>query len=227
MKKISFILFVAALAIGSISAVSCSVGNLNFKSMSGIQGSGSAKRETRNVSGFEKIDASGAVNVEIVAGEDFKVEVEADDNLLQYVKTETSDDTLKIYSADKISPKTKLLVRISLPELTKLEVSGASGATATNIKGDSIELRASGASKIKAVGEIKDLNAEASGASTIEASNLIAENADVDSNGASALITAPINDLKAQASGASTVYYTGEPKNIKQDVSGASSIKRK
>lgn len=225
MKKSGFLFFATALAIGSISAINCNV--TNFKNMGGIQGSGNAKRETRNLSDFEKIDASGAINAEIAAGKEFSVEVEADDNLLQYIKTEISGDTLKIYSEDKISPKTKLSVKISLPELTKLDVSGASTANVTGVKGDSLELQASGASKIKVDGEIKDLNAEANGASTIDASNLNAENADVNSNGASTVTAAPVNDLKAEASGASTIYYTSDPKNIKQNASGASSVKKK
>ncbi|MGI8468763.1 MAG: head GIN domain-containing protein [Pyrinomonadaceae bacterium] len=227
MKKLYFLFFVLALAIGSISTLSCGIGNFNFKNTGGIQGSGNAKQETRNLSGFDKIEASGAVKTEITVGKDFSVTVEADDNLLQYIKTDVSGDTLKIYNADRISPKTKINVKISMPELTKIDVSGASTALATNVNGDSLELKASGASGIKIDGETKDLNAEASGASTIDAENLKSENADVDSNGASTITVSPSGDLKAEASGASNVYYTGEPQNIKQDSSGASSIKKK
>ncbi|MGI9035128.1 MAG: head GIN domain-containing protein [Pyrinomonadaceae bacterium] len=227
MKKLYFLFFVSALAAGSISVISCSVGNFNFKNMGGIQGSGNAKQETRNLTGFNKIEASGAVKTEITVGKDFGVNVEADDNLLQYIKTDVSGDTLKIYSEGSISPKTKINVKISMPELAKLDISGASTAMATNVKGDSLELKARGASEIKVEGETKDLNAEASGASKIDAENLKSETANVDSSGASTVTVSPANDLKADASGASSVYYTGEPKNIKQDASGASSIKKK
>ncbi len=40
----------------------------NWKNIGGVQGSGTSKTEKRNVSGFTKIDASGAVNVEVVVG---------------------------------------------------------------------------------------------------------------------------------------------------------------
>ncbi|MGI8555478.1 MAG: head GIN domain-containing protein [Pyrinomonadaceae bacterium] len=228
MKKLYFLFFIAALAIGSILAVNFnSVEFFNFKSMSSIQGSGNAKQETRNLAGFNEIEAGGAVNTEITVGQDFSVIVETDDNLLQNIKTDISGDTLKIYSEGRISPKTKINIKISMPTLTKIDLSGVSTAIATNLKGDSLELKASGAARIKIDGETKDLSAEASGASKIIAENLKTENADVDASGASTITVSPSGDLKADASGASSVYYTGEPKNIEKDSSGASSVKKK
>ena len=225
MKKFGFIVFAAALAIGLMFSANCGIGG--FKNMTGIQGSGTAKSEQRNVSGFSKIEAGGAMNIEITAQGDFSVTVEADDNLLQYIKTETRGDTLKIYSEGKISPKTKMNVKISMPDIEGLDVSGASNAVVSNVKTDSLELNASGASKIKIEGEAKDLDSDASGASKIDAENLRVENAKVEASGASSSTVSATGELKADASGASSIYYTGEPKNINQKSSGASSVKKK
>lgn len=227
MKKFRLIVFATALIVGLIFSSGCGIGR-SFVTSSGIKGSGTTKVEQRNVSGFSKIDASGAINLEIATqNSDFNVTVEADDNLLQYIKTEASGDTLKIYSEGNISPKTKINVKISMRELSDLDISGASSANITNIKSDSLELTASGASKILANGVVKTVKTDASGASTIDAEKLVTEDADVNSSGASKVIVAPSNDLNADASGASSVYYTTDPKNIKQDASGASSIKKK
>ncbi len=225
MKKCGFIIFLCALTIGTIFSANCSF--VSFNSLSGIKGSGTAKSEIRNVSGFKGIQAGGAVNLEVAVQKDFSVEIQADDNLLEHIKTETSGDTLKIYSDERMSPKTKISVRISMPEITSLDVSGASNAIVTSVKADSLKLEASGASEIKLDGEARALESEASGASSIEAEALRVENADVEVSGASDTTVSAINELKADASGASTIYYTGEPKNIKENSSGASSIKRK
>lgn len=210
------------LTIGLALTLSCNVINVG-----GIQGSGNIKNETRNTSGFKKIKAGGAVNLEISVQKDFSVEVETDDNLLEYVKTETDGDTLIISTKDRISPKTKINVKISLPELVDLNISGASSVAAVNVKTDSLKLEAVGASKIKIDGEVKSLEADATGASGIDAENLKTENAQINANGASNITVSPTNELDAAASGASRVTYTGEPQNIKQNVSGASSIKKK
>ena len=225
MKKLGLLVFIVALAIGLAFSTSCSIGN--FKNLSGVQGSGTAKTETRNLSGFTKIDAGGAINVEVVVQKDFSVTVEADDNLLTNIKTETSGDTLKIYSEDRISPKTRINVKVSMPKIEGLDVSGASSGNVAGVNADSLELKASGASKIKIDGAAKELNADASGASTIDAENLKVGDADVEASGASNAIVAATNDLKVDASGASKITYIGEPKNIKQNSSGASSVTKR
>ncbi len=220
MKKTAFAIFVVSLLIGS--SLSCKVENFG-----GISGSGNAKTETRKVSGFKEIKGENAVNLEIIVQKEFSLSIEADDNLLEHIKTEVSGNTLTIATKDNISQKTKITVKISLPELTNLDVSGASSAKISGAKTDSLKLNASGASKIKIDGEVKSIDAIANGASGIDAENLKTENAKVNASGASNITVSPTGDLDADASGASSVIYMGEPKNIKQNSSGASTIKKK
>jgi hypothetical protein len=227
MKKIGFIIFLVTLAVGSILSVKSGVGKFHINFKNGVQGSGNSRTEVRNVSGFEGIKAGGAINLEVSVQKDFKVEVEADDNLLEYIKTETSGNTLKIYTEGRFSTKSRINVRISMPEIKELEISGASNAIISNVKSDSLIVESNGASKIKIDGEAKNLVLEVSGASKVEAEELKVERIDVDANGASKVTVSPTSELKADASGASTIYYTGDPKNVESKTSGASSVKRK
>lgn len=225
MKKLGLIVFAAVLSINLILANGCGFGG--YSNRKSVEGSGNVKNEARNLSGFSKIAASSAVNLVVTAQKDFSVSVEADDNLLEHIKTEVDGDTLKIFPEGGVSTKNKISVKISMPELTDLDVSGASTAVVSNVKTESLKLKASGASKIKIDGSAKDLEADAGGASKIEAENLSVENAVAEAVGASSSTISASNDLKLDASGASSIYYTGEPKNIKQNSSGASSIKKK
>ncbi len=90
-----------------------------------------------------------------------------------------------------------------------------------------LQLQASGASKIKIDGEAKTLETNSSGASGIDAENLVADNAKAEASGASSVTVNAVNNVEAIASGASTVTYAGNPKNITQNSSGASTIKKK
>jgi hypothetical protein len=225
MKKFGLIICILALSVGLTFSTNCSFGTIN--NLSDVQGSGTSKTEKRNVTGFTKIDASGAVSVEVAVGNAFAVEVQADDNLLANIKTETSGDTLKIYSEDRISPKTQVLIKVSMPEIENFEVSGASSGNLTNVKADDLELKASGASKIKIVGTANKLSADATGASTIDAEGLQTGSAEVEASGASKASVAATDDLNIDASGASKIIYIGDPKNLKQNSSGASSITKK
>ena len=65
MKKLGFVIFISALVIGSIFASSMNFGRFSIGNMvfNRIQGSVVLKSEKREVSGFSKIDGSGAINV--------------------------------------------------------------------------------------------------------------------------------------------------------------------
>jgi Putative auto-transporter adhesin, head GIN domain len=201
--------------------------SIKFGPFTGIKGSGVAKVENREVRDFTRIEVGGAINVEVVAQKDFRVDVEADDNLLEYIQTEVKGDTLKIYTKKRISPKTKIHIVIAMPDLTGAEVSGASKFAASNIKTDSFNLGVSGASKLEINGEAQDLNIEASGASKINAEGLKVSNAFVDVSGATSVSVFATEEIKADASGASKVNYVGEPKNIIKHTSGASRVSQK
>lgn len=202
-------------------------GGCDFSGIKGIKGSGNLKTETRNVSGFKKVEAQNAMNVVIDAGKEFSMQIEADDNLLPLIKSEVSGDKLTISIKESISSSRKPTIKISMPELVALDVSGASSGEVSNVKTDSLELDASGASQIKIVGEANKLKSDASGASGIDAERLKVTDADVKASGASNSTVTVANELKADASGASTIYYTGEPKTVTPKSSGASSVKKK
>lgn len=222
MRKYALIIFISALVVGLMSVTNCSYGNLV-----GIQGSGDVESELRNVKDFKKISAAGAFILEIKNQENFEVEIQADDNLLSLIETEVSGNTLKISAKDRISPKNEIRIKISMPELSELNVSGASKAVVGNVKTYFLSLDASGASKITVNGNAENLKSNASGASQIEAENLQVSDAEVEASGASKIIVTAVNKLKAEASGASFVYYTIEPEHISKDSSGASSIEKK
>jgi hypothetical protein len=233
MKKIGIIIFIVALIIGVTFANFFSWGKASAKffnfsvNFGGVKGSGNIQNEKRNLADFKTIEVGGVFEVEVVAQKDFSVEVEADDNLLQLIKTEVRNGTLEISAEKRISSKNPIRVRISAPDVERLEVSGASKLSLTNLKNDSLKVDASGASKLSVVGETRNLDIELSGASRLDAENLKSENVNVDGSGASNASINVSGDLKADLSGASKVTYTGNPKNLEKSTSGASSVKGK
>lgn len=231
MKKIGLIVFILALVIGVVVSSLASFGRVSGKlfnvSWSGVKGSGDIKTENREVSDFKAIDVSGAFEVEITAQKNFSVEVEADDNLLELIRTEVDGDTLKIKSEKSLKSGNPMKVRISAPDISSLELSGASKVILVNLNNESLSLDSSGASKIKIEGTTGNFDVEMSGASKLDAENLKAENVYVESSGASNLNVFVTNVLKANLSGATNVTYSGSPKSVDKKTSGASSVKEK
>lgn len=232
MKKIGFIVFAIALVLGVSIASLFSWGKATSEvfnvsvNFGGEKGSGTIGVENRAIGGFNKIDVGGVFHVEIIAQSEFGVEVEADDNLLQYVKTEVRGDTLEISMDKRVKTHNPLRIKISAPDINSLEVSGASKVDLSNVKNRELIIDSSGASKINVSGDTGNLIVDVSGASQIDAEALSALTANVDASGASRVNVNVANELIADASGACRITYSGTPKISKQ-ISGASSVSQK
>ncbi len=229
MKKLGILIFIIALFIGVSLAGIFSFGNISGKIFNlsagfGEKGSGNIQTEKRNVSDFKAVDVSGAFVVEITAQKEYSLEVEADDNLLPFIKTEFDGETLRIETEGKITSSNPLKIKISAPDIENLQLSGASKASIVNLDNESLNVGSSGASKITCEGKTNNLTVDMSGASNFDGETLKAENVSVDASGASEASVSVKNELRADLSGASKVVYFGNPANIQKKTSGASCI---
>lgn len=233
MKKIGIIIFVIALAIGLAVSTLFSVGKttgklFNFSfNVGGTSGSGDISSQKRDLTDFNAIDVGGAFQVEIVAQQDFSVEVEADDNLLPMIRTEVDGGVLKIETDGRISPTKPIRIRISAPDINTMDISGVAAVTATGMKNAKTSVDLSGKSTLSISGQTDKLVVEISGASHLDAEELKAVDAVIDASGASRTKVNLTGDLRADASGASSIIYSGTPGDVEKSSSGAASISRK
>jgi hypothetical protein len=232
MKKIAIILFLATLALGLVISNLMSFGRttsslLNIKVNNSLKGSGKTASESRDLSGFHALNISGGIQVDVAAGREFKVEVEADDNLLQAIKTEVDGGVLRIHTEGKISTSNSMKVRISAPNIDDVDASGAITMNMSNIKNENLSIESSGGSKITVSGETENLRAELNGATKLDAEGLITRDADIEANGACKANVNVSQRLRADASGASQITYAGSPSQVEKSTNGASSVSAK
>lgn len=229
MKKIGFIIFIAAIVLGVLVSSLFSIGRatgpfFSYSFNEKVNGSGNVITETRSVRDFDGIDVSGVFQVEITAQKDFAVEVEADDNLIPLIKTEVRGGVLHIQTDGRLSSNSGLKIRISAPDIDDIDASGAAKVNVYAIDNEQLQIHTSGASRIDVSGQTAKLTIDVSGASKIEAGNLKAETANVDASGASNVSVFATGELRSDASGASKIVYTGSPKSVDKKASGASSV---
>jgi hypothetical protein len=234
MKKIGFIVFAVCIVVGLAFANFFSVGRVtsqlfNFKVNIGdrVTGSGNSASERRDVAGFNEVEVSGAFQVEIVAGKDFSVELQADDNILPLIQTKVDGGTLQIELVQSVRSKSEMNVRISAPNIERVQSSGAAKINASGIKNEQFSIDTSGASKIVLNGETAKLDIDVSGASNIDAEQLVSGTVNIDSSGASKIAVNAKDEIRTQASGASRITYMGDPKTVESQTSGSSSITKK
>lgn len=212
-----------------------------------IDGEGPVTEKDIEVSGFDQIRISGGWDAHLSTGEGYGLTVNVQENLQDHVKVSIEGNTLSIGVDGNVSTSEKMEVIISAPEISAIDLSGASELrTNTRLQSSSLELECSGASELYVEVECDQIDLDLSGASeaylegsvdklTVDASGAAkfygvsceASAAVIGASGASYAETNVSTSLKANASGASKIKYTGDATDISRSASGASSVSRK
>jgi hypothetical protein len=170
---------------------------------------GPLKTQTYDFTDFTGIDIGHAFELVVVPSENYSVSITAGEKVLEHINVEKKGATLVFgidgwtnawFSSWYSAPK----VKITMPVLSVLKLSGAAKANVTGFKsayGFNLEL--SGASEIDMDMETGDFTAVTSGSSDIDGKLIAA-------------------DLDIELSGASTIHLTGSGGNIRIKGSGAS-----
>ena len=192
----------------------------------GIRGNGNIKTDERTISAFTNIRASGAFVIEWQNGEP-SLRITTDENLLPYIETKTTGETLRLDTREQIWPTHKIKVVVSSPTRASARISGAVRLTAHQMSGLKFAFQSTGASEIILDGSIDQLFADMTGASELNASGLQTRTAEISTTGAAEAKIAVSETLKVAITGAGEVTYTGNPKTVEKHVTGAGSIRHK
>lgn len=190
----------------------------------GVKGSGVVKTEKRKIAPFASLDVNCPSSIQVRCQEQGSLEISGDDNIIPLITTEVKDGTLYIRSSKEYDPQGKLQILISTPDLKKFAFSTAGEANLSNIKNDRVEIALNGAGSLTATGETKEVAISLSGAGSIDAKELHAVNASVDSTGVGSIDIYATGHLDAKSSGIGEINYYGKPKTINKQVGGMGAI---
>ena len=203
-----------------------------WKPFGEVVGSGNLVTNEEFIRDFSSVDAASGFNVEISQSNSYRILIEADDNVMEYVEIRKSGDNLVVglrwgYSFRSVTLKAE----ITMPELRNLELSGGSQGKiedfevtnsfsielsgGSRLNGDfvtsgDVDLDLSGGSVLGLVGEADDLAIDASSGSVLNLSNFAVRNVDVELSGGSTSTISLEGRLDADLSGGSKLHYIGE-----------------
>lgn len=229
-RTIIFTVFIAAIAFST-----------------GLAGTQSGEKETRDLKGFTKVSFGVSGNMYISIGPEFKVVLEGDKSVLEDIVTEVSGGRLVVKKENwRFNQNEKVIVYITLPEINGLGVSGSGRAEIKDaVKTDDLSLSVSGSGKVFTNDiTVNNLKASISGSGDIivgsgnaangdisisGSGNYTGENAkigslDISISGSGNCATNVTESLKASISGSGDVTYVGNPK-IDARVSGSGKIR--
>lgn len=212
-----------------------------------VYGNGSVVTEDRHADSFNRLKVSCGLDVFITQGEKESIKVIADENLLEYIKTEIFDNTLKIYTDANIRHAKSKEVHLVYKQLREIDISSAGDVEGTNrMKADDLDLDLSSAGDLvldveatsincnissagdaRLSGTVDELDADLSSAGDLNAWDLVARKARVNASSAGNARICATEEVDLNASSAGDIYYTGDPKIINTNKSSAGSIIKK
>ena len=200
-------------------------------------------------SNYDAIDASSAFTIYLtISDSDESIEIEANDNLHQYIEVKKENGVLIIGIENNVSIRgnATLNAYITTKSISSFMASGASrfildqsiseeevsvylsGASkfTGNIQSGTLYADLSGASELNLTGYTVDYILEASGASMAKDFGFTSEFLNAELSGASRANVTITKEIDVEASGASSLYYKGDAVITHQELSGASSVSK-
>jgi hypothetical protein len=242
MKKLFKSLLLCSLLFTTIS-------NAQWNSKNRIKGNGILKTEKRVTANYDEIKVAGFFDVVLVSGPEGNITVEAEENLLQYIKIEVKGSVLSVFIDKNINLSTnkKLLITIPFESLDAVSLVGSGDITSKNtIKAkqfksalsgsgnitldiDAIDTEAlvSGSGDLILRGKSQQLDTALSGSGDINTAELKTDNVTATVAGSGDVTVYCSNNLKATVAGSGDIFYKGNPKTKETKVTGSGAITQK
>ncbi|MCZ3367003.1 MULTISPECIES: head GIN domain-containing protein [Methanobacterium] len=211
----------------------------------GTNGSGNVVNQSKNVSGFNQVSVDGAGTVIITQGDKESLTVEAEDNIMQYITTNVSNNVLNIRITNPVVPTKPIKYYLTVKDLNSISysgggkiqsnglntnsltinINGAGEGSLSNLNVKALKIIISGAGKLTMSGTANNQDISISGAGEYNAGDLTSKIATITISGAGRGTVKVSNSLNAVVNGAGQISYIGNPQVTKQ-LNGAGSIKQ-
>lgn len=213
--------------------------------LGGIKGNGEVVSEDRTISSnFSEIIVQQGIQVYLTQGNSTSLKVEADENILDILRTEVKNNQLKIYFDKNVYKASSKNVYVTANNITKIETSsGAAVKTENTIDTKSLNLDSSSGSYIKIYvnadnissssssgagihiyGKSKQFSASASSGSSIDADKLETINTTAQASSGANINVNVTGKLTANASSGGDIDYEGSPTQVNKNTSSGGSI---
>ncbi len=215
-----------------------------------VSGSGRVVSETRQVSDFNRIELEGSGDVLLTQGTDEGLKVEAEDNLMSYLRTEVRGHTLYLGFRDTLDdgiivPTRPVRYYVNLKTLEGLKISGSGNITADELQAGQLALDVTGSgdividsltaqtveSSISGSGKVElgqgtapKLSVDIDGSGDYQGEELAGQTVTVQVSGSGNAIVRAEETLEAHITGSGDIHYYGTPR-VTESVTGSGSVR--
>ncbi|TKC58638.1 DUF2807 domain-containing protein [Pedobacter hiemivivus] len=212
-----------------------------------IEDSGNHVSRAVSVKSFDKIKVDGAIKLVLTQDSSYRIQVDADSNIITYVKADVSGSELKIkLDYDKYCGTDSIVVHAGIGELKDLDLAGAvkvvgdgriyardldltfSGASdvSLDLSAAKVTTKVDGVSKIALTGQAGVHDLKINGTAKVNAFDFVVGVYNIETEGTGKANINVLNELKVKTSGSSEIYYKGNPKKVDEKKSGATKLEK-
>ena len=212
-----------------------------------VYGNNKVVKKERQAERFSGIRVSSGIDVFLRQGDIERIEVEADENLHEYILTEIKGGNLHVYTDANIRDAEMKRVYVTMKDILSVKTSSAGDIIGlTPVRSDLLELSASSAGNIKLEvyakeitadisssgdmtlsGQADKLNANLSSAGDLNAFELEVREAGISASSAGDADINVSERITARASSAGDINYKGNPKYVNTHSSSAGGVHRR
>lgn len=190
-----------------------------------IEGSGNVTASDREVTSFSQIQINLGADLTLTQGNDVSLQIEADDNLMSYIKTEVRNGRLIVSTPDNVSirPSQTIQLQIGFETLSEIEILGSSAIHAEELDLNTLAVTFNGSGSTRLSGRVDNQTITIRGMATINNFDLISQQVNIDVAGNGTIEVHADETLDVVVAGMGNIFYTGDA-TVTQDISGAGSV---
>ena len=233
-------LAVISLGVAALLLAACGIGL--------VIGSGKSITEEREIAGVDSVVLSFVGDLRITQGDEEKLVITADDNVMPLITTEVKDGVLTIGSRSTagLQATSKLQYDLTVRDLKSIRLTGAGNAeidgletgdlelaitgagnlSAQNVDAGRVDVTLSGLGSVSTSGQAARQAVQLTGSGSYSAGDLQTGSADVRISGLGSATVWVVESLDATISGAGNIEYYGDPQ-VTQQVTGLGAISAK
>jgi hypothetical protein len=218
-----------------------------FASCEKVIGEGALVTETRTTGSFDGIESQVSANVVYSQGNDYKVELTAQQNILNVMETPISGNKLivKFKNSVRVKKHEQITIKVIAPSISSINSSGSGNVSVLSpLAGNDMSFRLSGSGNIDlptvtcsylettisgsgniyiAGGTATTEYLKISGSGDIDARNVLSKSATTNTSGSGTIRLSASEKLDVTISGSGSVYYWGTP-IVSTNVSGSGRV---
>ena len=219
----------------------------NFNINTGKNGNGNVVTEDRTVSGdFTEVRGSSGLDVYLSQGEENKIVVEADENLMQYIETDIENGKLIVTTSHNIGHSESKKVYVTYKQLNSIEASSGADVIGNSvIKSENLSLKSSSGAELKVEvfskdltaktssgsdmeisGKASSLNADASSGSELDAKELLVINCNAEASSGAGITVNVKEKLETHVGSGGNIDYYGNPISVNSNKSHSGSVNK-